>query len=100
MATVKNLDEILSDEMRATLHQKIENYLDKPLVFHTAKLEQGEKGTFYRCVVTEPGKDEQFYLSIGAAQPKEILAWVKENKAFPFQAKIVTKGRARFLVNA
>lgn len=99
MATAKKLSEVLSQEMQATLHQKAADYMDKNLIFHTAQLAKGEKGLFYRCVVSFTADGEQFYISTGAAQPSEILAWAKENKGFPFTGKLVKKGRATFLID-
>lgn len=100
MATkVKNLGDILPPEMREGQAESVEDYINTPLVFHTFSPRQGTNGEYYRIVVSTPEDDKQFYLSTGAAQPKEVLSWAKEQRQFPFVGKFVKAGRAYLLVD-
>jgi len=96
-AKIKTLGSILPPELKEGQSSPVDEYIDTPLVFHTCTEREGTNGTYLRIVVSLLEDDKQFFITTGAAQPKEVLLWAKENRSFPFIAKFVKAGRAYLL---
>lgn len=97
MITPRKLDEILPPEMAEFSARKMDQYLDQPLVIHSAREVNGQRGVYMRMVVSLTPEGDKFHLATGAAQPVEILAYVAKNLLFPILGTFTRSGNAIIL---
>lgn len=92
--TPKKLDEVLPPELAEFSSEKITEWIDKPLVIHSCREAQGQRGTYMRIVVSEQPDGKKFHLATGASQPMEILSYLDKHLLFPVIGKFIRSGNA------
>lgn len=92
-----DLSKVLPPEYKEGPTQKLDDYMDTPLFIHTCREVTGQNGPYMRMVVSETEDGDQFYISTGASQAVEILAYLKSKNLFPVKGKFVRAGRAILL---
>lgn len=97
MPKVKKLADILPPELQEAASMPIDDWYDKPLIFHACREVTGTNGVYVRMVVSTPESDDKFYIATGASQVVEIMRWLREQKQFPVSGKFVKAGRAILL---
>ncbi len=96
---IVDLNSILPPEFQEADAKKLDEYIDVDLVIHHTRQLQGMKGPYMRFSVSLPGTEERFFLATGASQPFEVLNYLKEEDAFPVQARFKRVGRAIILTS-
>lgn len=94
MITPRKLSEVLPPEMAEFAAQKLDQYLDKPLVIHSCREVNGQRGAYMRMVVSLTPEGDKFHLATGAAQPMEVLAYLNKNLLFPVEGTFTRSGNA------
>lgn len=97
MAEPKSLDSVLPPEMSEFVTKKVTEFLDKPLIIHSCREVNGQRGTYMRMVVSLTPEGDKFHMSTGASQPVEILAYLDKNRLFPVSGRFVKNGDAIIL---
>lgn len=97
MSEPKSLDSVLPPEMTEFVTRKVTDVLDKPLVIHSAREVNGQRGTYMRMVVSMTPEGERFHISTGASQPVEILAYLSAHNLYPVTGKFIKSGDAILL---
>lgn len=94
MANLKQLMEVLPSELRPAEAEKVDKWLDQPLIIHGCRELTGQNGVYARIVVSTELDGDQFIIACGAAQVVDTMMYLKANKLFPVEGTFSKVGRA------
>ncbi len=89
----------LPSELKGSQFRSIADYYGKPLVFHEAKIIEGEFGDKAVFTVSADESSAKFGLSTYASQPLNVCKWMIETAPLPLRAVFVQRGREVRLID-
>lgn len=96
---IPNLYDKLPDDLKGSMYRNLQDYFDKTVTIHNAKIQKDEAGVKAIFQVSDLGEIKKFFLSTRAAQPMAVAKFLIEQRAFPVNGKFVAQGRQTMLVD-